>query len=124
MEWKTDSAIVRDIKECLTLPLGRVTFLYPGKSCVTNYCCDYDVGITRHSTLLVKLDNAAVGLQGPGAQEHTSSFGDVGLTGVGFGRANQNADTTQRKRKQYLNYQSKGNLTNYTNNFCFNPKSQ
>lgn len=92
--------------DCLTVPLGKVTFLHPGTLFLTNYCCDYDAGkivsigfwilncvgikkstvnssLTRHPTLLVKVDNAAVTLT-PGAQVHSSSFSDVGLAGVGF----------------------------------------
>ena len=59
--------------------------------------------LTRHPTLLVKVDNAAVSLA-PGARVHSSSFGDVGLAGVGFWSADQNADTRQQKgRNTVLN---------------------
>lgn len=48
-------------------------------------------GLTRHPTLLVKVDNAAVSLA-PGAQVDGSSFSHVGLAGVGFGGTDQNTD--------------------------------
>lgn len=55
--------------------------------------------LTRHPTLLVKVDNAAVSLA-PGAQVHSSSFSDFGLAGVGFWSTDQNADTTQKKERK------------------------
>lgn len=69
------------------------------------YLCCYkenktvNLDLTRRPTLLVKVDNAAVSLA-PGAQVHCSSFGDVGLAGVGFRSTDQNSDTRQQKEKQ------------------------
>lgn len=57
-----------------------------------------NLDLTRQPTLLVKVDNAAVSLA-PRARVHSSSFGDVGLAGVGFRSADQNTDARQQKRK-------------------------
>lgn len=55
-----------------------------------------NLDLTRHPTLLVKVDNGAVSLA-PRTQIHSSSLSDVGLAGVGFRSANQNTDTGQQK---------------------------
>ncbi len=60
-----------------------------------------NLDLTRHPTLLVKVDNAAVSLA-PGAQVHSSSFSDVGLAGVGFRSADQNTDTRQQKKENKI----------------------
>lgn len=49
--------------------------------------------------MLVKVDNGAVSLA-PGAQVDSASFSDVGLAGVGFWSADQNADARQEKRQR------------------------
>lgn len=78
----------------IELDFSEVTFVSAKRPAV-------NLGLTRHPTLLVKVDHAAVSLA-PGAQKHSSSFSDVGLAAVGFRGADQNTDTRQQRGKQNL----------------------
>lgn len=52
--------------------------------------------VRRQPTFCVKVNDAAVG-QAPVTQIHSPSFDDAGLAGVGFGSANQNTETEQKR---------------------------
>lgn len=91
------------------------SFIFAGTKRLT-----INLDLTRHPTLLVKVDNAAVSLA-PGAQVHSSSLSDVGLTGVGFRSTDQNADTRQEKRKENRTYcGEKLSVVEVSGNICLN----
>lgn len=52
--------------------------------------------LTWQPTFRVKVDDAAVGLA-PGTQEHSSSFHDLRLAGVGLRSTNQNTESRRQK---------------------------
>lgn len=87
---------------------------------MTFYLCTkrptVNLDLTRHPTLLVKVDNAAVSLA-PRTQIHSSSLSDVGLAGVGFRSADQNIDTRQQEggKKSYIVVQQMSNITPQNN---------
>lgn len=93
---------VQDVEDALSPSVfGYLSLIFQGSHFQLQGGPAVDLDLTRLPTLLVKVDHAAVG-SAPGAQEHGSSFGDVGLAGVGFRGADQNADAGRPREKQNL----------------------